>query len=277
VGSGKQKKPPNLSGFFCFIFQSVYLRPEDLPVLPLSLRLLEEEEELLPLEDLLEDPELDLTVLLLLLVVELGGVTVLLLPEVLSEDRPPELLLLPEELCDLTVVVPLLLLEVEPDGVTVLLLPEPDELLRVLVTELPEVLSEVLPPELLLLPEELCDLTVVPLLLLVVELDGVTVLLLLVPEELFRVELSDDLTVSLRFVVDERPLLLTVPLPDVLLSELLPPLTDDLPLPASGRYTLTELPLTLVVPPERSPLLSSRRTVVLLPVSRSYSLTLGPL
>lgn len=95
-----------------------------------------------------------------------------------------------------------------------------------------------------MLPEEgLCDLPVVPLLLLVV-FDGVTVLLL------------------------------TVPLPVVVLSLLLP-LTEDpvlvvlVLLLASGRYTLTELPLTLVDLPERLLLLSSLRTVAFLPVSRS--------
>lgn len=118
-------------------------------------------------------------------------------------------------------------------------------------------------------------------LLLLLERSGVTVVLL-VPDELLLVVLSEDLTVALRFVVDVLPelvpsltlvlllLLLTVPLPEVLLSELLP-------LFASGRYTLTELPLTLVALPERLSLLSSLRTVVVLPVSRSYSLALGPL
>lgn len=163
-------------------------------------------------------------------------------------------MLLPVEL-DLTVPLSLLLLELEEF-----------ELWRVVVV--------------LLLPEELCDLTVVPLLLLL-ERSGVTVVFL-VPDELLLVVLSDDLTVASRFVVDVLPelvpsltlvlllLLLTVPLPEVLLSELLP-------LFASGRYTVTALPLTLVALPERLSLLSSLRTVVVLPVSRSYSLALGPL
>lgn len=151
-----------------------------------------------------------------------------------------------------------------------------------------------------LLPEELCDLTVVPLLLLVersgvtvvpllllVERPGLTVLLLLVLVELLLVELSEDLTVALRFVVDVLPefvpsvtlvllfpLLLTVPLLLLLSVVVLLPLTEDrvlvvLPLLASGRYTLTELPLTLVALPELLLLLSSRRTVAFRPVSRS--------
>lgn len=150
-----------------------------------------------------------------------------------------------------------------------------------------------------LLPEELCDLTVVPLLLLVersgvtvvlllllVERSGLTVLLLLVLVELLLVELSEDLTVALRFVVDVLPelapsvtlvlllLLLTVPLLLLLSVVVLLPLTEDrvlvvLPLLASGRYTLTALPLTLVALPELLLLLSSRRTVAFRPVSRS--------
>lgn len=150
-----------------------------------------------------------------------------------------------------------------------------------------------------LLPEELCDLTVVPLLLLVersgvtvvlllllVERSGLTVLLLLVLVELLLVELSEDLTVALRFVVDVLPelapsvtlvlllLFLTVPLLLLLSVVVLLPLTEDrvlvvLPLLASGRYTLTALPLTLVALPELLLLLSSRRTVAFRPVSRS--------
>jgi len=115
----------------------------------------------------------------------------------------------------------------------------------------------------------------VPLLLLL-ERSGVTVVFL-VPDELLLVVLSEDLTVASRFVVDVLPelvpsltLVLLLLLLTVLLSELLP-------LFASGRYTLTELPLTLVALPERLSLLSSLRTVVVLPVSRSYSLALGPL
>ena len=76
-------------------------------------------------------------------------------------------------------------------------------------------------------------------------------------------------------------LLLTVSLLVFLLSELLllteDLLLEDLLFSASGRYTLTELLLTLVALPERLLLLSSLRTVVFLPVSRSYSLALGPL
>lgn len=74
-------------------------------------------------------------------------------------------------------------------------------------------------------------------------------------------------------------LLLLLVVPDLFASlflvvELLP-LTEDLVevppllLFVPGRYTLTEFPLTLVVLPERLFVLSSRRTVALLPVSRS--------
>ena len=130
-----------------------------------------------------------------------------------------------------------------------------------------------------LLSVGVCDLVV---LLFLVVFCGLTV----VPSPLLLVELSEDLTVASRFVEDVLVrgavpsvtlvlllLFLTVPLPVVLLSVLLP-LTEDLVfvvllLVASGRYTLTALPLTLVALPERLLLLSSRRTVAFLPVSRS--------
>jgi len=189
----------------------------------------------------------------------------------------------PEDLPDL-----LLLLLLLVDEVLVALLFLLDELELDLTVELWLLLPVELECERVvvafLLPEELSDLTVV-LLLLLVERSGVTVLLRVLGE-LFLVELSDDLTVELRFVdVPLREvvpsvtlvlllLLLTVPLPVVVFLSVLLPLTEDLvfvvlPLFASGRYTLTELPLTLVALPERLLLLSSRRTVAFLPVSRS--------
>jgi hypothetical protein len=217
-----------------------HLRPEDLPELPLSLLLLDDEEALLSLPALLllgEDTALDLVAV-------------------------PFSLLLPDD--------------PEYDLVTV-------------VFRLSEELCRVFPGVLLplpLFPDGLCDLTAVPLplsaagaLLLAGLPEGFTVVSRLVPEVLPEEEFPSAETLPL-------PLLLrAVRPPATLLSELLSellfeflsgllPLSGDLAvpedvlLPDSGRYTFTVLPLTLVVLPERLPL-SSRRTVVLLPVSRS--------
>jgi hypothetical protein len=238
---------------------------------------------------LFEEPELDLTVeLSLLLLVE---------PEL---ERVVVASLLLEGLCDCELTAGLLLVDSELDltvelSLLLLLLVEP-ELERVVVASL--LLEGLCDCELtagLLLVDSELDLTV-ELLVLLVELCGVTVLLLVL-DELLLVALSDDLTVALRSVegVPVREpvpsedlvaslLLLTVPdlVASLLLLVELLPLTEDLvvellSLFASGRYTLTVLSLILVALPERLLLLSSRRTVAVLPVSRSYSLALGPL
>lgn len=139
----------------------------------------------------------------MLLLVEDEDLVVVLLFEEPEVDLTVELLLLLllEEFCDRT--VELLLFLVDLCGVTVLL--EVEELFCVFVTvlllfrpELPEDLTELL---FSFVRDELCDLTVVPLLFLD-ELEGEIVLLRLVDER--RVVFPEDLVVELRFEVDVR-------------------------------------------------------------------------
>lgn len=262
-----------------------YLRPEDLPERLLSLLLLSEE------------PLLDRTVLLPLLLEELLRVVftaLLLLPEGMELDLTVllSLLFLEERELDLVEVVFVLSDELRCGLTVALLLLFPGELCEdrtvVLLLLLPERLLSLL----LLLEEDVAllleeepepDLTVLLSLLLPEErefdLAGVAFSLLLLAG------LSEDLSVASRFVEDvlvretvpledrvALSLFLIVPLSVFLLVELLP-LTEDLvvellPLFASGRYTFTVLLLTFVALPERLVLLSKRRTVAVLPVSR---------
>lgn len=196
---------------------------------------------------LLDELEVDLTVLLCLLFLE-----------ELELDLVAAELRFPEELCDLSTA--LLVLLVVLCGLAVLL-DVLDELLRVLLTVPLEFLPEVVP----------CDLTVLFLSVDVAGRCDLTVLLLLRSFVVCRVAL-------LLRLLDELLLVALVDLTDEFRSvvevlvrgavEFVDLVEDDLLL-ASGRYTLTELLLTRVALPERLLLLSRRRTLAFRPVSRS--------